>query len=111
MKLNVFCETKSYRTEDQMPSSTDFTEPGQHSTYYQREGKASPASPPAPLNPRLPNALAASSNRLQGSILERTPVPAMEGAMPWGLFTAFAAALASFGFLFVMAFTGGIDLG
>jgi hypothetical protein len=36
---------------------------------------------------------------------------ASEGAMPWGVLTAYFAALASSGFLFAMAFSRAIDLG
>ena len=36
---------------------------------------------------------------------------APHGVMPWGVFAAYAAALAGTGFLFVMALSGGIHLG
>ena len=39
------------------------------------------------------------------------PAPGIEEVMPWGVFAAYAAALASTGFLFVMTLTGGINLG
>jgi hypothetical protein len=39
------------------------------------------------------------------------PVPGNEDVMPWGVFVAYAAALASTGVLFVMTLTGGINLG
>ncbi len=39
------------------------------------------------------------------------PVPGIEEVMPRGVFAAYAAALASTGFLFVMTLTGGINLG
>jgi hypothetical protein len=35
----------------------------------------------------------------------------IKGAVPWGVFAAYVAALASTAFLFVMALTGGIYLG
>lgn len=37
--------------------------------------------------------------------------PANYAVMPWGVLAAYAVALASTGFLFVMALTGGIYLG
>ncbi len=72
MKLNVFCESRSSHTEDQMTSSgsTEW-----RSLYHQKGGTASPE------------------------------------VMPWGVFAAFAVTLASTGFLFVMALTGGLNLG
>ncbi len=42
------------------------------------------------------------------SHLETTTI---KGAVPWGVFAAYAVALASTAFLFVMALTGGIYLG
>ena len=77
----------------------------------QGEGDFSGQSPHIPPNPSFPNALAASSIRHQRSLSEMKPVPGIEEVMPWGVFAAYAAALASTGFLFVMALTGGIHLG
>ncbi len=39
------------------------------------------------------------------------PVPGIEEVMPWGVFAAFAAALASTALLLVVTLTGGIHLG
>ena len=39
------------------------------------------------------------------------PVAGIEDVMPWGVFVAYAAALASTGSLFVMTLTRGINLG
>ncbi len=94
MKLNGFCEGNSFRT-----GSTE------------RRGKASTGSPPDPLNPRVQNALSASATRHQRSFSEVKPATGIEGGRPWGLFAAFAAVLASTAFLFVIASTGGLDLG
>ena len=110
MKLNIFCENRSSRTEDQLASSMGSTE--RRSLYHQeRERAAPPANHPTPLNPRHPNDPTASSIRHQRSLSEMKPVPAIEEVMPWGVFAAYAAALASTGFLFVMTLTGGIYLG
>jgi hypothetical protein len=58
----------------------------------------------------LPNsAPAAPSTRPPMSAVEGAPLP--PGVMPWGAFAAYAAALASTGFLFVMLLAGGIHLG
>lgn len=109
MKLNIFCENRSSRTQDQLPYSMRSTE--WRSLYHQGRETASPGNHPTPLNPRLPNAPTASPIRHQRSLSEMTPVPGIEEVMPWGVFAAYAAALTSTGFLFVMALTGGIHLG
>ncbi len=98
MKLNVFCESRSSHTEDQMTSSgtTEW-----RSLNHQKGGTASPVNHPTPLNPRPPNAPTASSIRM----------PEIEEVMPWGVFAAYGVTLASTGFLFVMALTGGLNLG
>ena len=51
------------------------------------------------------------STRHQGRLSEMKPVSGIEEVMPWGVFAAYAAALASTGFLLVLALTGGIYLG
>ena len=109
MKLNIFCENRSLRTKDQLASSMRST--GWRSLYHQKREMASPANYPTALNPRLPNAPTASSIRYQRRLSEMKPVPGIEEVMPWGVFAAYAAALASAGFLFVLALTGGINLG
>ncbi len=68
---------------------------------HQKAGTASPAIHPASLNPRPLNAPTASSIRM----------PEIEEVMPWGVFAAYAVTLASTGFLFVLALTGGIYVG
>jgi hypothetical protein len=68
-----------------------------------READYSGESCHVPLKPRLP---AASLIRHQWSRLEIKPLPG--AGMPWGVFAAFVVALASTGFLFVMALTRGI---
>jgi hypothetical protein len=83
MKLTVFCE----RTKE--PSQAN----------------------PVPLNLGLPNAPTAFSIRHQRSSWETKPAPGIEEVIPWGVFAAYAAVLASTGFLFVMALSGGIHLG
>ncbi len=60
-----------------------------------------------PLNAGLPSAPPAQSIRLRSSAPEMKPV---SGEVSCGVFAAYAAALASTGFLFVMALTGGIHL-
>jgi hypothetical protein len=109
VKLNIFCENRSSRTEDQLAYSMRSTE--WRSLYHQKRETASPANHPTPLNPRHPNAPTASSIRHQRSLSKTKPVPGIEEVTPWGVFAAFAAALASAGFLFVMTLTGGINLG
>ena len=108
MKLNIFCENRSSRTENQLASS--MRSPEWRSLYHQKRETASPANHPTALNPRLPSAPTASSIRHQTSLSEMRPVPGIEDVMPWGVFVAYAAALASTGFLFVMTLTGGINL-
>jgi hypothetical protein len=109
VKLNIFCENGSSRTEDQLASSMCSTE--WRSLYHQNRETASSVNHPTPLNPRLPNAPTASSIRHQRRLSEMKPVPGIEEVMPWGVVAAYAAALASTGFLFVMTLTGGINLG
>ena len=75
------------------------------------EGDFSGQSPHIPPNPSFPNAPTASLIRHQRSLSEMKPVPGIEEVMPWGVFAAYAAALASTGFLFVMTLTRGINLG
>ena len=60
-----------------------------------------------PLNAGLSSAPPAPSIRLRGSAPE---TKAVSGEVSCGVFAAYAAALASTGFLFVMALTGGIHL-
>jgi hypothetical protein len=62
-----------------------------------------------PLNEKFPSAPADSSIRSRGGVPETNPV--CREVMPWGVLAAYAAALASTGFLFVMALTGGFHLG
>jgi hypothetical protein len=109
VKLNIFCENRSSRTENQLASS--MRSPEWSSLYHQKSETASPANHPTALNPRLLNAPTASSIRHQRSLSEMKPVPGNEDVMPWGVFVAYAAALASTGVLFVMTLTGGINLG
>jgi hypothetical protein len=111
VKLNVFCENRSPRTEDQQLASSERSAEWQRSLYYQKKGTASPANHPTPLNPRPPNAPAAFSIRHQSSLSEMKLVPGIEEVMPWGVFAAYAATLASTGFLLVIALTGGFYLG
>ena len=109
MKLNIFCENRSSRTEDQLASSMRSTE--WRSLYHQKRESASSVNHPTPLNRRFPSAPTASSILHQRSLSEMKPMPGIEAVMPWGVFAAYAAALASTGFLFVMTLTGGIYLG
>lgn len=60
-----------------------------------------------PLDAGLAGALPAQSIRRRSSAPEMKPV---SGDVSCGVFAAYAAALASTGFLFVMALTGGIHL-
>jgi hypothetical protein len=60
-----------------------------------------------PLSAGLPSAPPAPSIMLRSSAPEVKPV---SGEVSCGVFAAYAAALASTGFLFVMALTGGIHL-
>ncbi|MGA9089334.1 MAG: hypothetical protein WB420_09535 [Bradyrhizobium sp.] len=106
MKPNIFCKNRSSRTEDQLAPSMRSAE--WRSLYHQKGETASPAVHPTPLYPRFPNASTASLIRHQRSLSEMKPVPGIEEVMPWGVFAALAAALASTAFLFVMTFTGGI---
>lgn len=73
---------------------------------YNGEGNFSHRSFRIPMNAGRPSALPAS---LRTSAAEGAP--ALHAVMPWGVFAAYAAALATTGFLFVMALTGGIHLG
>lgn len=107
MKLSVFRESKLFRTDDQSRCSTGSTAQRESLRYKRR--KPHPAFQPS--KPNLPNAPTACSMLPQASIVEVKPVVGIERAVPWGLFAAFAAALASTGVLFVMALTGGIYLG
>lgn len=109
MKPNIFCRNRSPRTEDQLASSIRSAE--WRSLYHRKGEMASPVIHSTPPNPRFPNAATASLIRHQGSLSEMKPVPGIEEVMPWGVFAAFAAALASTAFLFVMTLTGGIYLG
>ena len=109
MKLNIFYRSRPSRTEDQLASSMRSTE--WRSLYHQKGGTASPANYATPLNPQPPNAPTASSIRHQRRLSEMKPVPGIEEVMPWGVFAAYAAALASTGFLFAMTLTRGINLG
>jgi len=61
------------------------------------------------LSAEFPGAVAVPSIGTQRSALEIEPVSG--GVMPWRVFAAYAVALASTGFLLVMALTGGIHLG
>jgi hypothetical protein len=109
VKLDIFCENRSSRTENQLASS--MRSPEWRSLYHQKRETASPANHPTALNPSFPNAPTASLIRRQRSLSEMKPVPGIEDVMPWGVFVAYVAALASTGFLFVMTLTRGIDLG
>lgn len=117
MRLNVVCEGKSYHTEDELRSSKVLRSPndsGQSTIETERE-LLHPMSPGL-LNTRIPSTPNAVSPQPYGRISEMNPVSGIgemmpfEEVMPWRLFTAFAAAIASAGFLFVMVSTGGIHL-
>ena len=77
--------------------------------FCERRKQPSQANPVA-LNLGLPKAPTTSLIRHQRSPWEMKPARGIEEVMPWGVFAAYAAALASTGFLFVMALSGGIYL-
>ena len=62
-----------------------------------------------PADPKCPDCLLDPAAK--EAVGDMKPVPGIEEVMPWGVFAAYAAALASTGFLFVMTLTGGIYLG
>jgi hypothetical protein len=70
------------------------------------EGHVSDRSLRSMLNAGFPSDPAVRSIRLQRNALQMEPVSGE--VMPWGVVAAYAAALASTGFLLVMALTGGI---
>ena len=79
-------------------------------TLFLREKEAAFSSQSRPTEPGTPTAPTTSLIQHQRSPWEMRPARGIEEVMPWGVFTAYAAALASTGFLFVMALSGGIHL-
>ena len=111
MELNVFCKSKTFGiTEDRLPSSMVFNERQTIFKLLAEEMKSFSGQPPSNEleRPKGPDCFPVGAPR---SILKMKPASEIEPVMSWGLFIAGAAALASTGFLFVMAATGGIDLG
>jgi hypothetical protein len=109
VRLNIFCENRSSRAEDRLASSMRSTE--WRSLYHQKGGTAFPADHPTPLDPRPQTPRLPPRPAIEGGYRRGSQCPGIEEVMPWGVFAAYAAALASTGFLFVMTLTGGIYLG
>jgi hypothetical protein len=108
--MNVERRGRSDHSEGHLRSSSVLLR-GSGQSDRKREGEFPGAVSPGLLNTGVPNVPATASTEPYGGISKFILLPGTEEVMSWPLFTAFAAAIASAGFLFVMALTGGIHLG
>ncbi len=109
--MNVERRGRSDHSEGRLRSSRVLLTGNSGQLDRKREGEFPRAVGPGLLNTGVPNTPATASSEPYGEILKINLLPGTEEVMPWPLFTAFAAAMVSVGFLFVMALTGGIHLG